>query len=954
MTILAISAFGGESPRTKARDLPPGGAQKNQNLLATSVDFRPLQGTAAVTGPVPPMDTVTLYRNQRQVDGSLITDMAEGWVHSADDLNIVRGQVADDTTERTYYANNDGSAPPRAKNNKGDDVLLGIPRPPKPEVSLLTAARWTREQAQEWKENHLLPGMHAALLSCLSVDQVAARYTTTGAIADATRGTYEGESHAGVTQLLAQSASTAFQFFPTTNGADRLSQRGYFEPWNMMIRVPTEYACAEGIANPQLNGITTNGAVWLGFPALPLWGRLDAEALRAKLASFTSPQGGALWVDNQVQFLLEAFSAMLSPGYYVDATNRRAELDAACLDFAKNGERLIANSRKPAKGASEDQSVFDVRLKSWGDLQSSAVTAMVTASAKAGRISHDIEALYTALHDRLLTVVTDYLANVPLEKTSDNFDGLVVLDDTSLVDTRYYITTYVTAWGEESSPSEPSSKLEVRPNDLVVLAEPSRADVQSQRLITKYRLYRSNQGSSSAQFQLVDERDFGATPTVPTSDLGGMVGVDIPGYGDQDKWRDIVATWQIYRNKNLISLQSPVDAYLDTSQLSIGDTARQSQIIGGVLKYQVTKTWNGGAWVMQSVPALTSILSRACYVDGKYATSLGEVCPTITWTPPPYRFDAAVSPLPRVPTPLGVNPYMRGLTGMPNGIMAGFVDNFVAFCEPYVAYAWPVEYQIPLEFPVVGMCAFGQSLLVGTKANPYIVSGTDSASMSARKINVSQGCVSARSMVAGMGGVFYASPDGYCFASESTVEVVTTALFSNEDWRKLDPASIFAVVHDSVLYFWYAGNGGGCFGLDMVAKKLIRLSMDTNMGDASYRATAAFEDVVTDAVYVTYGGQVRQLFAGNRVLGSWKSGKLTLPQHAPLAWVRVLADFDDGYTVRVNWYGDGKLRRVTLATDTEPRRLPPGRYLEHEVEVISSGRVTSVTLASTTEELKAS
>lgn len=50
---------------------------------------------------------------------------------------------------------------------------------------------------------------------------------------------------------------------------------------------------------------------------------------------------------------------------------------------------------------------------------------------------------------------------------------------------------------------------------------------------------------------------------------------------------------------------------------------------------------------------------------------LGEVCPTITWAEPPAN--------------------LRGLTGMPNGVMAGHFDNVVCFCEPYVHYAWPVE-----------------------------------------------------------------------------------------------------------------------------------------------------------------------------------------------------------------------------------------------------------------------
>jgi len=474
-----------------------------------------------------------------------------------------------------------------------------------------------------------------------------------------------------------------------------------------------------------------------------------------------------------------------------------------------------------------------------------------------------------------------------------------------------------------------------------VINEPSRVDVASGRNITKYRIYRSNTGSSSASFQLVTERSYGDHPVTAVSDTTA-VGVDYPSFGEKSQWRDAVATWQIHKKRGLVSLQAPFNGTLDTSKLVIGDTVTQANSTVPPT-YSITKTWNGGAWVPQHVPSLASVRAKACFVDGVYSVSLGETCPTTTWLPPPYRFDASVTPLPRIPAPKGANPYLRGLTPMANGVMAGFVDNFVAFSEAYVGYAWPVEYQIPLDYPIVGLCAFGQSLLVGTRANPYIISGADPASMSAVKTNEAQACVSAKSMVAAKGGVFYASPDGYCFADTTGVQVVTTALFSNEDWQALNPASIFAVVHDSVLYFWYTGNGGGCYGMDMVAQKLTR-------HDA--RATSAFEDVVTDAVYVTFGGEIRQMFSGSRQQGQWKSGKITAPAQAPLAWVRVLADFEAS-PVTVNWYGDGVLRATKTFNSIEPQRLPAGRYLEHEVEVVSNNRVSLVCLASTTDELKA-
>ena len=75
------------------------------------------------------------------------------------------------------------------------------------------------------------------------------------------------------------------------------------------------------------------------------------------------------------------------------------------------------------------------------------------------------------------------------------------------------------------------------------------------------------------------------------------------------------------------------------------------------------------------------------YTDTVKSGDLGEVCPSIGpdglahWDEPATRLgnSGLIS--------AKANPYLRGMVGMPNGIMAGFVDNFVAFCDPYHPYA---------------------------------------------------------------------------------------------------------------------------------------------------------------------------------------------------------------------------------------------------------------------------
>lgn len=153
-------------------------------------------------------------------------------------------------------------------------------------------------------------------------------------------------------------------------------------------------------------------------------------------------------------------------------------------------------------------------------------------------------------------------------------------------------------------------------------------------------------------------------------------------------------------------------------------------------------------------------------------------------------------------------------------------------------------------------------------------------------------------------------------------------------------ASTAAAAHEGVYYFWADGT---CWALDFVAKRLGTV--------AGIAATAVHRDTLTDHLYATVNGEVRKLFAEGRRTATWRSGPATLPAQAPLAWLQVDSTFEEGPVV-VCWIGDGALRHTATLTSTEPKRLPPGRWLEHEVEVVSASRVTKVLLVGSTQELK--
>ncbi|XVJ69959.1 MAG: hypothetical protein HEQ39_10080 [Rhizobacter sp.] len=322
-------------------------------------------------------------------------------------------------------------------------------------------------------------------------------------------------------------------------------------------------------------------------------------------------------------------------------------------------------------------------------------------------------------------------------------------------------------------------------------------------------------------------------------------------------------------------------------------------------------------------------INQATYTDEKKSSELQEICPSLAWAEPPSA--------------------LKGLVGMPNGVIAGFVGNSVSFCETNYQYAWPVEYRHSTENPIVAMAAFGQTLVVGTQGVPYYISGADSASMSAQKMQSNQACVSRRSMCAVDGGVVYASPDGLCLADASGIRVVTAAqpprdaLFTREDWQKLQPESIVAAYHERT-YFWLWNNGteSGCYALHMDSGKLVTLDLE---------ADALYVDKLTDTLYAARGSYIYAIFSGGQPrTGVWRSKVSVHAKQAGYAWLQVESDFE--YPVVVRWFGDGVLRYTVTVLTRAPVRLPPGRWLEHEIEVQSQGRWTAIVLASSTAELQ--
>lgn len=965
MALIQITAVDGVYPSVSPRALPDKAATAANNLMSVTPEFRPAAGDTQVY-TLPIANAKTIYRLDRTATGALNDVETTGWLYGTEELNIAKGAVQD-TKGRIYFTDMSGTNYPAAVDatfNIGADTphKLGVPAPAKPSVAVTVTNEYTVEEDTAARAS-IVNDVIAGIKSSFGGSAVVVGGAPSGAPTVSTPGWLVHGTSTSPALPTASLGDWAYLCPLTSNGSggykmvsssnDVLLDPSLFGKQvsyggNMYWAVPiamqgqgyvvnttTLSNAIQAIPNPDTGATpfvpASNANTFASWVADKY---LSTQAPHASaVASLKSKQAALYIALGTLASTADAISASTVKAFY-SLTAVTNEINSAVSNFAAyltDKELALAHVRYPATDATTISAVnalitYDSAGRKTIDKQalstlaegyvSQAITNSALSSTDKDIARGQIGAAIAPLVDALYAVI-DYThwekyADWPSASNSTSITGPAIADaiagvqsaakvitfgyDTlndsmlafiknqlfdehigpymptpvaRIISDRFYVATYVTNWGEESAPSAPTDLVEVDQNDIVTVTVPA-PPVQSGLTVVGWRLYRTNSGSASTDFQLV---------------------------------ADATAAGAILVN-------------------------------GGFDSFGI---------------------AYRSYADSLKSTELGEVCPTVTWAEPPTGDIAAAK-------------YMRGLTSLPNGMLAGFVDNIVAFCEPYVPYAWPIAYQLTVASPVVCMASFGQVLVVATRESVDYMSGADSASVSHQSEVSVHTCVSSRSMVSVGDGVVYASADGLCLADSSGVKLITAAHFTREDWQALTPSTMVGAYHERAYYFYAAGNS-----------TFYSLNLDTGKLTTVTATPQAFHtDHLTDRLYYAQGVAVDALFndTGATRTATWKSKVFSLPGQSSFAWLKVVG----GYTkmsggvsaaaaINVRVFGDGKLIGPTgilyapgdagyttvntaVLTSVAPVRFPPGRFLEYQIEVVTASRWTSLMLASTTEELK--
>lgn len=342
-------------------------------------------------------------------------------------------------------------------------------------------------------------------------------------------------------------------------------------------------------------------------------------------------------------------------------------------------------------------------------------------------------------------------------------------------------------------------------------------------------------------------------------------------------------------------------------------------VLKSIRVYRTASGVNAIDW--QLVDELT--VGTAHFDDTKKNSQLAEVIPSLEWDPPTVG--------------------LHGFINLPNGIVAAYKGADLYFSEPYRPFTFPSKYMLTMDYQIMGLGVYGNSLVVTTKGNPYLVTGIDPASMSSQKLDAQQACVSKRSVVSMGYGVIYASPDGLVLVDGNGVNVITEALFTIREWREINPETITACQYDGN-YYAFTPTGGYIFDPSTNPLIFTRLS-------PIVRGT--HQEIKTDNLFMLEGTRIAKWEGDKtaRIPYEWKSKVFETAKQTNFGWCQVQAEDYDDVTVTV--YADFNEVYSFKPTSNQPFRLPSGFLAKFwEVKLSGTSTLNTILLAQSMKELQ--
>lgn len=410
-------------------------------------------------------------------------------------------------------------------------------------------------------------------------------------------------------------------------------------------------------------------------------------------------------------------------------------------------------------------------------------------------------------------------------------------------ESRSYVYTYVTTFGEESPPSPPSTLYTTYINATWNLTALQTAPLNS-GTITAASTISSN------------------TVRVTLNSVFGIAQYDMLTFSGVVGMTSLNGSFRV---QSVDVANTRVTVSLDTAQTytSGGAWARNAPFntTGMVKRIYRTVGTSGLFLYVGEVSVATTTFN-----DTVAAAALGEELPTADSSLPPKNLTSLIS--------------------LPNGCLAGVAGNELCFSDPYMPYSWPVRNRYAFAGVGVAAIAASNSVIVLTETYPILYTGSDPEGMSGSTLETYAPCVSKRGVVDLGGAALYPSFDGLWLVSPQQIQCITRKLYREEEWTLLNPATFDATFHDGRYYAYYAGQ---------LESRMLVLDIEApdSVTEIDESADALYRNELDGKLYIAKGQKLYEwdVDSGHYYESDWQSVAMQFPAPVKFAAVQIHADF---------------------------------------------------------------
>jgi len=238
--------------------------------------------------------------------------------------------------------------------------------------------------------------------------------------------------------------------------------------------------------------------------------------------------------------------------------------------------------------------------------------------------------------------------------------------------------------------------------------------------------------------------------------------------------------------------------------------------------------------------------------------------------------------------------------------------------------SWPELYFLEFDLDITGIAAVSNGVLVFTKYETHLVTGTGPNALSKQRLSADQGCLAFESIQVMGGAALWISTDGICTSGGGPVQVV-----SKQTLGKFSVNATASAIFDESYYV--LDSGGTVTQFDFAYGKVYK----TQTPGVTSLAIA------NDVLYGVKSGELQEFYAGTEATMKYKSPRFIEGSVTEQKWYKKFTIYHEGDII-IKVYIDNALvatRTLTGIDSTEiqvPSKEQRGHFVQFELEGIGT------------------